>query len=141
VELFGLGSDRRGVVHVIGPELGVTQPGKTIVCGDSHTATHGALGALAFGIGRRKSVTSSRLSASCKRRAKTLAINVDGRLPAGTTAKDLILAIIGKIGVSGGTGHVIDIAVPASRRSRWMSAWTVCNMSIEAACARGHGGA
>ncbi len=104
IELHGLGSDTRGIVHVIGPELGATQPGKTIVCGDSHTATHGAFGALAFGIGTTE--VGHVLATQCllQRRPKTLAIEVTGKLRPGVTAKDLILAIIGEIGVSGGTG-------------------------------------
>ena len=109
-------------MHVIGPELGVTQPGKTIVCGDSHTSTHGAFGALAFGIGTTE--VGHVLATQCllQRRPKTLAIDVDGRLPPGVTAKDLILAIIGKIGVAGGTGHVIEYRGAAIERCRWTSA-------------------
>src|SRR6187397_691179 len=108
IELFGIGSDKQGIVHVIGPEIGATQPGKTIVCGDSHTSTHGAFGALAFGIGTTE--VGHVLATQCllQRRPKTLAIEVSGRLRDAVTAKDVILAIIGKIGVSGGTGHVIE---------------------------------
>src|SRR5581483_7895952 len=104
VELLGLRDSQRGIVHIIGPELGITQPGKTVVCGDSHTSTHGALGALAFGIGTTE--VGHVLATQCllQRKPRTLAINVSGRLGAGVTAKDLILAIIGRIGVSGGTG-------------------------------------
>src|SRR6188508_3664162 len=113
IELLGLGSEQRGIVHVIGPELGATQPGKTIVCGDSHTATHGAFGALAFGIGTTE--VGHVLATQCllQRRPKTFAIDVVNRLPAGVTAKDLILAIIGRIGVSGGTGYVLEYRGPA----------------------------
>jgi len=137
VELFGLGSDRRGIVHVIGPELGATQPGKTIVCGDSHTATHGAFGALAFGIGTTE--VGHVLATQCllQRRPKTLAINVHGELQQGVTAKDLILAIIGKIGVSGGTGHVIEYRGPAIEALSMDERMTVCNMSIEAGARAG----
>jgi 3-isopropylmalate/(R)-2-methylmalate dehydratase large subunit len=108
VELLGLRNPQRGIVHIIGPELGITQPGKTVVCGDSHTSTHGALGAFAFGIGTTE--VGHVLATQCllQRKPKTFAINVSGRLQPGVTAKDLILGIIGKIGVGGGTGHVIE---------------------------------
>ena len=103
IELFGFDSEHRGIVHIIGPELGATQPGKTIVCGDSHTSTHGAFGALAFGIGTTE--VGHVLATQCllQRKPRTLAIDVDGRMPSGVTSKDLILAIIGRIGVDGGT--------------------------------------
>ncbi|HEU4486499.1 MAG TPA: 3-isopropylmalate dehydratase large subunit [Povalibacter sp.] len=137
VELLGLGSEQRGIVHVIGPELGATQPGKTIVCGDSHTATHGAFGALAFGIGTTE--VGHVLATQCllQRRPKTLAIEVKGRLGEGVTAKDLILAIIGKIGVGGGTGHVIEYRGPAIEALSMDERMTVCNMSIEAGARAG----
>lgn len=137
VELLGLDSDQRGIVHVIGPELGATQPGKTIVCGDSHTATHGAFGALAFGIGTTE--VGHVLATQCllQRRPKTLAIEVDGRLPHGVAAKDLILAIIGKIGVSGGTGFVIEYRGSAIEALSMDERMTVCNMSIEAGARAG----
>ena len=137
VELLGLGSDERGIVHVIGPELGATQPGKTIVCGDSHTATHGAFGALAFGIGTTE--VGHVLATQCllQRRPKTLAINVNGKLANGVTAKDLILAIIGKIGVSGGTGYVIEYRGSAIEALSMDERMTVCNMSIEAGARAG----
>lgn len=137
VELLGLGNDHRGIVHVIGPELGATQPGKTIVCGDSHTATHGAFGALAFGIGTTE--VGHVLATQCilQRRPKTLAIEVSGRVQAGVTAKDLILAIIGKIGVSGGTGHVIEYRGSAIEALSMDERMTVCNMSIEAGARAG----
>jgi len=137
IELLGLGSDQRGIVHVIGPELGATQPGKTIVCGDSHTATHGAFGALAFGIGTTE--VGHVLATQCllQRRPETLAIEVSGRLQEGVTAKDLILAIIGKIGVSGGTGHVIEYRGSAIEALSMDERMTVCNMSIEAGARAG----
>lgn len=137
IELLGLDSAQRGIVHVIGPELGATQPGKTIVCGDSHTATHGAFGALAFGIGTTE--VGHVLATQCllQRRPKTLAIEVTGRLGAGVTAKDLILAIIGKIGVSGGTGQVIEYRGSAIEALSMDERMTVCNMSIEAGARAG----
>jgi 3-isopropylmalate/(R)-2-methylmalate dehydratase large subunit len=137
VELLNLTSDKRGIVHVIGPELGATQPGKTIVCGDSHTSTHGAFGALAFGIGTTE--VGHVLATQCllQTRAKTLAINVTGKLGDGVTAKDLVLAIIGRIGVGGGTGHVIEFRGPAIRALNMDERMTVCNMSIEAGARAG----
>jgi 3-isopropylmalate/(R)-2-methylmalate dehydratase large subunit len=137
VELLNMASDKRGIVHVIGPELGATQPGKTIVCGDSHTSTHGAFGALAFGIGTTE--VGHVLATQCllQTRPKTLAINVEGKLRPGVTAKDLVLAIIGKIGVSGGTGHVIEFRGPAIRALNMDERMTVCNMSIEAGARAG----
>ncbi len=137
LELLDLTSEQRGIVHVIGPELGATQPGKTIVCGDSHTATHGAFGALAFGIGTTE--VGHVLATQCllQRRPKTLAIEVSGRLRPGVTAKDLILAIIGKIGVSGGTGHVIEYRGSAIEALSMEERMTICNMSIEAGARAG----
>ena len=137
VELMNLTSDKRGIVHVIGPELGATQPGKTIVCGDSHTSTHGAFGALAFGIGTTE--VGHVLATQCllQTKAKTLAITVNGRLRPGVTAKDLVLAIIGKIGVGGGTGHVIEFRGDAIRALNMDERMTVCNMSIEAGARAG----
>jgi 3-isopropylmalate/(R)-2-methylmalate dehydratase large subunit len=137
VELLGLGSEQRGIVHVIGPELGATQPGKTIVCGDSHTATHGAFGALAFGIGTTE--VGHVLATQCllQRRPRTLAIEVSGKLRDAITAKDMILAIIGKIGVSGGTGHVIEYRGSAIEALSMDERMTVCNMSIEAGARAG----
>jgi len=137
VELLNLASDRRGIVHVIGPELGATQPGKTIVCGDSHTSTHGAFGALAFGIGTTE--VGHVLATQCllQSKPKTLAINVTGSLKPGVTAKDLVLAIIGRIGVGGGTGHVIEFRGPAIRALNMDERMTVCNMSIEAGARAG----
>ena len=137
VELFNLQDSRRGIVHIIGPELGLTQPGKTIVCGDSHTSTHGAFGALAFGIGTTE--VGHVLATQCllQRKPKTFAINVTNRLPRGVTAKDLILAIIGKIGVSGGTGHVLEYRGAAIEAMSMDERMTICNMSIEAGARAG----
>ena len=137
VELFDFGSAHRGIVHVIGPELGITQPGMTIVCGDSHTATHGAFGALAFGIGT--SEVGHVLATQCllQRKPKTLAITIDGELGAGVTAKDLILHVIGVIGVNGGTGHVIEYRGSTIRALTMDQRMTVCNMSIEAGARAG----
>jgi 3-isopropylmalate/(R)-2-methylmalate dehydratase large subunit len=137
VELLGMRSAQRGIVHVIGPELGLTQPGKTVVCGDSHTSTHGAFGALAFGIGTTE--VGHVLATQCllQRRPKTLSINVSGRLAAAVTAKDLILAIIGRIGVAGGTGHVIEYRGDTIRALDMDERMTVCNMSIEAGARAG----
>jgi 3-isopropylmalate/(R)-2-methylmalate dehydratase large subunit len=137
VELLGLSSQDRGIVHIIGLEQGATQPGKTIVCGDSHTATHGAFGALAFGIGTTE--VGHVLATQCllQRRPKTFAINTTGKLPAGVTAKDLILAIIGKIGVSGGTGYVLEYRGSAIEALSMDGRMTVCNMSIEAGARAG----
>ena len=137
VPLYGLGDERRGIVHVIGPELGRTQPGMTIVCGDSHTSTHGAFGALAFGIGT--SEVGHVLATQCllQSKPKTMEVRVDGRLRPGVSAKDLILAIIAKIGVSGGTGHVIEYRGEAIRALDREGRMTVCNMSIEAGARAG----
>ncbi|HZF26589.1 MAG TPA: 3-isopropylmalate dehydratase large subunit [Steroidobacteraceae bacterium] len=137
VELFGLRSDGRGIVHVIGPELGATQPGSTIVCGDSHTSTHGAFGALAFGIGTTE--VGHVLATQCllQRRPRTFAVEVSGQLHPAVTAKDLILAIIGRIGVAGGTGHVIEYRGETIRALSMDERMTVCNMSIEAGARAG----
>jgi 3-isopropylmalate/(R)-2-methylmalate dehydratase large subunit len=137
VELFDFDDAHRGIVHVIAPELGLTQPGMTIVCGDSHTATHGAFGALAFGIGT--SEVGHVLATQCllQRKPKSLAITVDGRLGDGVTAKDLVLHIIGVIGVNGGTGHAIEYRGEAIRALSMEQRMTVCNMSIEAGARAG----
>ncbi len=137
LDLIGFGNAHRGIVHVIGPELGATQPGKTIVCGDSHSSTHGAFGALAFGIGTTE--VGHVLATQCllQRRPKTLSIDVGGTMPEGVSAKDLILAIIGKIGVDGGTGHVIEYRGEAISSLDMESRMTVCNMSIEAGARAG----
>jgi 3-isopropylmalate/(R)-2-methylmalate dehydratase large subunit len=137
VDLIGLQDARRGIVHIIGPELGATQPGRTIVCGDSHTSTHGAFGALAFGIGTTE--VGYVLATQCllQRKPKSFAIDVAGRLGAGVTAKDLVLAIIGRIGVNGGTGHVIEYRGPAIEALSMDERMTVCNMTIEAGARAG----
>lgn len=137
VELHGWDSSDRGIVHVFGPELGATQPGMTIVCGDSHTSTHGAFGALAFGIGTTEVGHVMATQCLLQRKAKTLAIHVDGHLPAGIGAKDLILHIIGEIGVDGGTGHVIEYRGAAIEQLSMEERMTVCNMSIEAGARAG----
>jgi 3-isopropylmalate/(R)-2-methylmalate dehydratase large subunit len=137
VELFGLRDARRGIVHVMGPEMGRTQPGMTIVCGDSHTSTHGAFGALAFGIGTTEVGHVFATQSLLQRKAKAFAINVEGKLRPGVSAKDLILAIIGKIGVSGGTGHVLEYRGSAIRALSMDERMTVCNMSIEAGARAG----
>jgi 3-isopropylmalate/(R)-2-methylmalate dehydratase large subunit len=137
VELFGMRDARRGIVHVISPELGASRPGMTIVCGDSHTSTHGAFGALAFGIGSTE--VGHVLATQCllQRKPKSFAVNVDGTLPPGVTAKDLILAIIGKVGVSGGTGHVFEYRGSTIRALSMDERMTICNMSIEAGARAG----
>jgi 3-isopropylmalate/(R)-2-methylmalate dehydratase large subunit len=122
---------RRGIVHIIGPEQGFTQPGMTIVCGDSHTATHGAFGALAFGIGTSEVEHVLATQTLLQKPAKNMRVTVDGTLSRGVTAKDVILAIIGKIGTAGGTGHVIEFAGEAIRTLSMESRMTVCNMAIE----------
>jgi 3-isopropylmalate/(R)-2-methylmalate dehydratase large subunit len=131
IELFGLRHEQRGIVHIIGPELGLSLPGSTIVCGDSHTSTHGAFGALAFGIGTTE--VGHVLATQCllQRRPKTFAISINGKLQNGVTAKDLILAIINKIGVAGGTGYVLEYRGSAIRALSMDERMTVCNMSIE----------
>jgi 3-isopropylmalate/(R)-2-methylmalate dehydratase large subunit len=137
VELIGLTHAQRGIVHVNGPELGLSQPGQTIVCGDSHTSTHGALGALAFGIGSTE--VGHVLATQCllQRRPRELALNVHGKLTAGVSAKDLILAIIARLGVDGGTGHVIEYRGETIRALDMDERMTVCNMSIEAGARAG----
>ncbi|MEF8704745.1 MAG: 3-isopropylmalate dehydratase large subunit [Candidatus Accumulibacter sp. UW26] len=137
ITLHGMASAHRGIVHVIGPELGLTQPGMTIVCGDSHTATHGAFGALAFGIGT--SEVEHVLAAQCllQTRPKTCEVRIDGELPAGVSAKDLILALIARIGVGGGTGYVFEYTGSAIRGLTMEQRMTVCNMSIEAGARAG----
>jgi len=137
IELFDLRSDLRGIVHIVGPELGLTQPGKTVVCGDSHTSTHGAFGALAFGIGTTEVAHVLATQCLLQRRPRTLAINVEGQLGLGISAKDLILAIIGRIGISGGTGHVIEYRGSTIRALDMDERMTVCNMSIEAGARAG----
>jgi len=131
VPLHALGSDTQGIVHVIGPELGLTQPGMTIVCGDSHTATHGAFGALAFGIGTSEVEMVLATQALLQRPPKTYEVRVDGRLRNGVSAKDVILALIARIGVGGGTGHVFEYRGEAIRALSMEQRMTICNMSIE----------
>jgi 3-isopropylmalate/(R)-2-methylmalate dehydratase large subunit len=131
IRLFDMHSRNQGIVHVVGPELGISQPGQTIVCGDSHTSTHGALGALAFGIGA--SEIEHVLATQCLQqfKSKTMLVRVDGGRPRGITAKDIILAIIGKIGIAGGNGHVIEYGGEAIRGLSMEGRMTVCNMTIE----------
>jgi 3-isopropylmalate/(R)-2-methylmalate dehydratase large subunit len=137
VQLYEMDSDRRGIVHVIGPELGLTQPGMTVVCGDSHTSTHGAFGALAFGIGT--SEVEHVLATQCllQRKPKTFKLHVDGLLEPGVSSKDLILALIAEIGVDGGTGYALEYSGEAFRRMDMEQRMTVCNMSIEAGARTG----
>ena len=137
VTLYGRGDKNQGIVHVIGPEQGLSQPGMTIVCGDSHTATHGAFGSLAFGIGTSEVEHVLATQTLPQSPAKTLAVEVQGELPAGTTAKDLVLAIIGQLGTGGGIGHVIEYRGPAIRALSMEGRMTVCNMSIEAGARAG----
>jgi 3-isopropylmalate/(R)-2-methylmalate dehydratase large subunit len=131
VRLFATGSGREGIVHVIGPELGLTQPGLTIVCGDSHTSTHGAFGALAFGIGTSEVEHVLATQTLPQARPKTMEVRFEGALPFGLSAKDMVLAAIGQLGVSGGRGHVIEYTGAAVRALSMEGRMTVCNMSIE----------
>ena len=131
VPVYSLGSENQGIVHVIGPELGLTQPGMTIVCGDSHTATHGAFGALAFGIGTSEVEHVLATQTLVQRRPKSMRIRYEGELGYGVTAKDLILATIGQIGVEGGVGHVIEFAGPVIESLSMEGRMTICNMTIE----------
>ena len=137
IPLYDIDSPEQGIVHVIGPELGITQPGKTIVCGDSHTSTHGALGALAFGIGT--SEIEHVLATQCllQQKSETFEIRIDGTLPYGVTAKDIILSIIGHIGIDGGNGAVVEYTGSAIRALSIEERMTVCNMSIEAGARAG----
>jgi 3-isopropylmalate/(R)-2-methylmalate dehydratase large subunit len=137
VTMFGLGDPRQGIVHVIGPEEGLTQPGMLIVCGDSHTSTHGALGALAFGIGATEVSHVLATQTLWQRRPRTLRITIDGALGANVAAKDLILAIIARIGTGGATGHAIEYAGRAMATMSMEGRLTVCNMSIEAGARAG----
>jgi 3-isopropylmalate/(R)-2-methylmalate dehydratase large subunit len=131
IPLHGLGSPNQGIVHVIGPQLGLTQPGMTIVCGDSHTSTHGAFGALAFGIGTSEVEMVLATQTLLQRRPKTFEVLVDGRLAPGVSAKDIILALIARIGIGGGTGHVFEYRGEAIRALSMEERMTICNMSIE----------
>ena len=137
IRLYPMGDPGQGIVHVIGPEQGLTQPGMTIVCGDSHTSTHGAFGALAFGIGTSEVEHVLATQTLPQRRPGTMAVTVDGDLPAGVTAKDVILAIIGRIGTGGGIGSVIEYRGSAIRALSMEGRMTVCNMSIEAGAQAG----
>ncbi|HTF57605.1 MAG TPA: 3-isopropylmalate dehydratase large subunit, partial [Planctomycetota bacterium] len=137
IPLHGIGDEYQGIVHVIGPELGLTQPGMTIVCGDSHTSTHGAFGALAFGIGT--SEVEHVLATQCllQRKPKTFEVRVDGRLRPGVTSKDIILAVIARLGIGGATGHVFEYRGEAIRALSMEERMTICNMSIEAGARAG----
>ncbi len=137
VTCFDMHDRRNGIVHVIGPEQGLTQPGSTIVCGDSHTSTHGAFGALAFGIGTSEVEHVLATQTLAQRKSKTMEVRINGRLPEGITAKDIILAIIGKIGTAGGTGYVIEYTGEAIRDLGMEGRMTICNMSIEAGARAG----
>jgi 3-isopropylmalate/(R)-2-methylmalate dehydratase large subunit len=137
VPYYGVSDIRQGIVHIIGPEQGMTQPGMTIVCGDSHTATHGAFGCLAFGIGTSEVEHVLATQTLIQQPAKNMLVRVEGKLPVGVTPKDLILAIIGKIGTAGGTGHVIEYAGSTIRGFSMEGRMTVCNMSIEAGARAG----
>jgi 3-isopropylmalate/(R)-2-methylmalate dehydratase large subunit len=131
IPLFALGTENQGIVHVIGPEQGLTQPGMTIVCGDSHTSTHGAFGALAFGIGTSEVGHVLATQTLLQNKPQTMAVKVDGKLAPGVTAKDIILAVIAKIGVGGGTGYVLEYMGSALRALSMEGRMTICNMSIE----------
>jgi 3-isopropylmalate/(R)-2-methylmalate dehydratase large subunit len=137
INLFEMDDPRQGIVHIVGPEQGFTQPGMTIVCGDSHTATHGAFGALAFGIGTSEVEHVLATQTLAQRHAKNMRVTVEGDLPAGVTSKDMVLAIIGVIGTAGGTGHVIEFAGSAVRKLSMEGRMTVCNMTIEAGARAG----
>ncbi len=137
IKLYPMGDPGQGIVHVIGPELGLTQPGMTIVCGDSHTSTHGAFGALAFGIGTSEVEHVLATQSLPQRRPGTMAITVEGELPAGSSAKDIILAVIGRIGTGGGIGSIIEYRGSAIRALSMEGRMTICNMSIEAGAKAG----
>src|SRR3954462_9404217 len=137
VPVYSLGSDRQGIVHVIGPQLGLTQPGMTIVCGDSYTSTHGAFGALAFGIGTSEVEHVLATQTLPQYRPKQMAVTVDGELPPGVSAKDVILAVIAQIGTGGGQGHVIEYRGSAIEKLSMEARMTICNMSIEAGARAG----
>jgi 3-isopropylmalate/(R)-2-methylmalate dehydratase large subunit len=137
IQYFDLDSKKQGIVHIVGPEQGLTQPGMTIVCGDSHTSTHGAFGALAFGIGTSEVEHVLATQTLIQKKAKNFLVKVDGKLSEGITAKDIILAIIGKIGTAGATGHVIEYAGSAIENLSMEGRMTICNMSIEAGARAG----
>src|SRR5262249_39992323 len=137
VTLFGLSDRRQGIVHVVGPEQGLTQPGMLIVCGDSHTSTHGAVGALAFGIGASEVAHVLATQSLWQRKPKAMRVRVEGAQGAGVTAKDVILAIIAKVGAGGAVGHAVEYAGSAIRGLSMEGRFTVCNMSIEAGARAG----
>jgi 3-isopropylmalate/(R)-2-methylmalate dehydratase large subunit len=137
ITLFPRGHENQGIVHVIGPELGVSQPGMTIVCGDSHTSTHGAFGALAFGIGTSEVEHVLATQTLPQQRAKTMSVTVDGEIPSGVSAKDIVLAIVAKLGTGGGAGHVLEYRGDAIRSLSMEGRMTICNMSIEAGARAG----
>src|SRR5271168_365856 len=137
VELYDVNSREQGIVHVIGPELGITKPGMTIVCGDSHTSTHGAFGALAFGIGTSEVEHVLATQTLPQQKAKTMSVTVNGTLPDGVSAKDVVLTIVGRLGTGGGAGHVIEYRGDAIRALSMEGRMTVCNMSIEAGARAG----
>jgi 3-isopropylmalate/(R)-2-methylmalate dehydratase large subunit len=137
ITLYPMGHANQGIVHVIGPEQGLTQPGMTIVCGDSHTSTHGAFGALAFGIGTSEVEHVLATQTLPQRRARNMAVTIEGELPAGVTAKDVVLALIGRIGTGGGAGHVIEYRGSTIRSLSMEGRMTICNMSIEAGARAG----
>jgi 3-isopropylmalate/(R)-2-methylmalate dehydratase large subunit len=137
IRLFGLDDSRQGIVHVIGPEQGFTQPGMTIVCGDSHTSTHGAFGALAFGIGTSEVGYVLATQTLLQRKPRNMELRIDGKVPRGVTAKDIILAVIAKIGIGGATGHVLEYTGSAIRSLTMEERMTICNMSIEAGARAG----
>ncbi len=137
ITCYPMGNADQGIVHIIGPELGLTLPGMTVVCGDSHTSTHGAFGALAFGIGTSEVEHVLATQTLPQNRPATMAVDIDGELPAGVTAKDIVLAVIGAIGTAGGSGHVIEYRGPAIRALSMEGRMTVCNMSIEAGARAG----
>ena len=137
IQLFGMDDKRQGIVHIIGPEQGFTQPGTVIVCGDSHTATHGAFGALAFGIGTSEVEHVLATQTLVQKKGKNFRINVNGKLPLGVTSKDVILQIIGKIGTAGGTGYVLEYAGDVIKSLTVEQRMTICNMTIEAGARAG----
>src|SRR5947209_12560720 len=137
IPLYPMGDRNQGIVHIIGPEQGLTQPGMTIVCGDSHTSTHGAFGALAFGIGTSEVEHVLATQTLPQQRPGTMAITIQGDLPVGVTAKDVVLAVIGRIGTGGGVGHVIEYRGSVFRDMSMEGRMTVCNMSIEAGARAG----
>ncbi|MFQ5352141.1 MAG: 3-isopropylmalate dehydratase large subunit, partial [Candidatus Binatia bacterium] len=137
IQCFDMRDPRNGIVHIIGPELGLTQPGQIVVCGDSHTSTHGAFGALAFGVGTSEVEHVLATQTLLQRKSNTMEVRIEGEIPPGVTAKDLVLALIGRIGTAGGTGHVIEYTGSAIRSLSMEGRMTVCNMTIEAGARAG----